>query len=242
MKGLILTAGKGSRMKGIRHNKCLGIVGGKSLVSHSVDRLLLMGIDDIVVVVGDDGATIKNHLDEYKTKAKITYTEQKVQLGIVDAIKSALYLIDKEDFVLCLGDEIFADQKPRDMLDFFISSETDCLCGVVPDETEEEIRKCYSVLLDADDNIKDMTEKPDKPFNTFKGTGFCIFRNRTLQHIGKVTPNVRSGQYDLCDWIKLCIAQGMKCKAYCFATKEFNINTLEDLRSASMFFTDGGGD
>lgn len=240
MKGLILTAGKGSRMKGIHHNKCLGVVGGKSLVSHSIDRLLLMGIDDIIVVVGDDGATIINHIDDCKTQAKITYTEQKVQLGIVDAIKSAIPFIGDEDFVLCLGDEIFVDQKPKDMLDFFISTETDCVCGVVPDETEEEIRKCYSVLLDEDDNITDMTEKPDNPFNSYKGTGFCIFGNRTLQHIQQVTPNDKSGQYDLCDWIKLCITRGMKCKAYCFATKEFNINTADDLRAANTFFAGGG--
>jgi len=41
--------------------------------------------------------------------------------------------------------------------------------------------------------------------------------------------NIRSGQYELCDWIRTCIAKGMNCKVFNFAEKEFNINTYEDL-------------
>jgi dTDP-glucose pyrophosphorylase len=232
MKGLILVAGKGKRMHSISSNKCLSIVDGKSLIAHNIERLLSMGIYELIIVVGSDSEKIKKHIKSFKDKPSITYIEQKTPLGIVDAIKCAVPSIGNDDFVLCLGDEIFYHQKPKEMLGYFISSDADCLCGIILNETENEIKKCYSVLLDETNSILDLTEKPEKPFNNHKGTGFCIFKNRTLDWINLVKPNIRSGQYELCDWIRTCIAKGMKCKTFDFADKEFNINTYEDLLTA----------
>jgi len=239
MKGIVLAAGKGTRMAGIDFNKCLGIVDKKSLIFHNIERLLLMGISDIVIVVGKDSDSIKKHVEEYQINAKISFAEQRLQSGIVNAVKCASSLIGDDDFVLCLGDEIFVNQKPIEMLDFFTCTGADCVCGIVPNESEDEIRKCYSVLVDDTENILDLTEKPEKPYNSLKGTGFCIFRNRTLDFIGDVIQNPKSGQYELCDWIKLCIRKGMICKAFNIADKEFNINTLEDLQAANDFLDPG---
>lgn len=237
MKGLILAAGKGARMKGIYNNKCLGIVNNKSLISHGIERLLLMGILDIVIVIGKDGDSIKEHVEPYQQHARISFVEQKIQLGIVDAIKCAVKLIKSDDFVLCLGDEVFYNQKPVEMLDYFFSSEADCVCGIVPNENDEEIKKCYTVLIDDEKKILELDEKPERPFNNLKGTGFCIFKNRMLEYIGDVGPNSKSGQYDLCDWITICIEKGLICKAFYFAEKEFNINTFEDLQQANEFLS-----
>lgn len=239
MKGLILAAGKGARMKGINYNKCLGIVVNKSLISHNVERLLFMGIREIIIVVGKDSDKIKNHIKGYHTNAEILYVEQEMQLGIVDAIKCAISLIGSDDFVLCLGDEIFYNQKPVEMLEYFIRTGADCICGIVSNESENEIKKCYSVVVDKSNKILELTEKPEKPYNDLKGTGFCIFRNRMLEHIVDVSPNLKSGQYDLCDWIRICIEKGLICKVFNFAEKEFNINTLEDLNQANEFLNSG---
>jgi dTDP-glucose pyrophosphorylase len=236
MKGLILAAGKGARMKGIYYNKCLGVVNNKSLISHSIERLLLMGIFNIIIVVGKDGDMIKDHIATYQQCAKISFVEQKIQLGIVDAIKCAVSIIGADDFALCLGDEMFYKQKPVEMLNYFFCSEADCVCAIVPDEKDEEIKKCYTVHIDEDNNILELDEKPERPLNHLKGTGFCIFKNRMLKHIGDVSPNSKSGQYDLCDWIRICIEKGMVCKVYDFAEREFNINTVEDLQQANQFF------
>lgn len=232
-----MAAGKGARMKGIYYNKCLGVVNKKSLVSHGIERLLLMRILDIVIVIGKDGDSIKEHVEVYQQHAKISFIEQKIQLGIVDAIKCAVPIIGTDDFVLCLGDEIFYNQKPVEMLGYFFSSEADCICGIVPNENDEEIKKCYTVHIDDDNNIIELDEKPERPFNNFKGTGFCIFRNRMLKHIGEVSPNSKSGQYDLCDWITICIGKGLICKVFDFAEKEFNVNTFEDLQQANDFLS-----
>jgi choline kinase len=54
MKGIILAAGKGSRLNGTLGDKpkCLLRIGGKTIVERQIDTLRANGIDDIVVVVG----------------------------------------------------------------------------------------------------------------------------------------------------------------------------------------------
>jgi len=54
MRGVILAAGKGSRLNGTLGNKpkCLLRLGGASLIERQIDTLRRAGIDDIVVVVG----------------------------------------------------------------------------------------------------------------------------------------------------------------------------------------------
>jgi choline kinase len=54
MKGIILAAGKGSRLNGTAGDKpkCLVRVGGRTLVERQIDVLRHAGVDDIAVVVG----------------------------------------------------------------------------------------------------------------------------------------------------------------------------------------------
>jgi choline kinase len=54
VKGIILAAGKGSRLNGTIGDKpkCLLRVGGKTLIERQIETLREVGIDDIVVVVG----------------------------------------------------------------------------------------------------------------------------------------------------------------------------------------------
>ena len=54
MRGVILAAGKGSRLNGTATStpKCLVRVGRRSLIERQIDTLRAAGIDDIVVVVG----------------------------------------------------------------------------------------------------------------------------------------------------------------------------------------------
>ena len=54
MRGIILAAGKGSRLNGSAGDgpKCLMQLGGRSLIERQIDTLRSSGVDDVVVVVG----------------------------------------------------------------------------------------------------------------------------------------------------------------------------------------------
>ena len=61
MKGIILAAGKGSRLNGTIGDKpkCLLRVGGKTLVEREIEALRANGVDDIAVVVGCQADSVR---------------------------------------------------------------------------------------------------------------------------------------------------------------------------------------
>src|SRR6266851_3132710 len=63
MQGLILAAGRGSRLVSSTP-KCLVEVGGRPLLSHQVDALRAMGVDGVTVVVGHGEERVRAHLDD----------------------------------------------------------------------------------------------------------------------------------------------------------------------------------
>lgn len=63
MRGIILAAGRGSRLNGASSNtpKCLVKVGGVSLVERQIDALHACGVHEIVVVVGCRADEVREH-------------------------------------------------------------------------------------------------------------------------------------------------------------------------------------
>jgi choline kinase len=72
MRGIILAAGKGSRLNGTIGDKpkCLLRVGGKTLVERQIDALRRVGIEDIAVVVGCQAEAVRRTCGQ-----RITYIE-----------------------------------------------------------------------------------------------------------------------------------------------------------------------
>jgi choline kinase len=72
MRGIILAAGKGSRLNGTIGDKpkCLLRVGGKSLVERQIETLQAVGITDIAVVVGCQADSVRRTCG-----ARITYVD-----------------------------------------------------------------------------------------------------------------------------------------------------------------------
>src|SRR3954470_23262940 len=72
MRGIILAAGKGSRLNGTIGDKpkCLLRVGGKTLVQRQIEALKNVGITDIVVVVGCQADVVRRSCG-----SRVTYVE-----------------------------------------------------------------------------------------------------------------------------------------------------------------------
>ena len=61
MRGVILAAGKGSRLNGIVGDKpkCLLRLGAKTLIERQIEALRRVGIEDIVIIVGCQADRVK---------------------------------------------------------------------------------------------------------------------------------------------------------------------------------------
>ena len=79
MKGLILAAGLGSRLKGYTSQipKALVRINGKPILSYQIDALLINEIEDIYIVIGYRGKEIINFINKNYKDIKITFINNK---------------------------------------------------------------------------------------------------------------------------------------------------------------------
>src|SRR4030042_3530491 len=107
MKALILAAGRGRRMGKVcnEKNKCLVEICGKPLIENSLQCAVNLGFPEILIVVGHQAEKIINAYG-YSYRGKIIkYIFQPEQKGLVHAVECAREALNREDFMIMLGDE-----------------------------------------------------------------------------------------------------------------------------------------
>lgn len=89
--GIILAAGKGTRMKSKSYNKVTLPLGGKPMIVYAVELLKSLKIDPIVVVVGFAKQSVKQAVKE-----NVIFAEQKKRLGTAHALATGIKFLPKE--------------------------------------------------------------------------------------------------------------------------------------------------
>ncbi|HDZ27552.1 MAG TPA: glucose-1-phosphate thymidylyltransferase, partial [Candidatus Aminicenantes bacterium] len=109
MRGLILSGGKGTRLRPLTFTqaKQLVPVANKPVLFYGIEALQEAGIKDIGIVVGDTKDEIKEAAgDGSRWGLHITYIEQEAPLGLAHAVKISEGFLGDEPFVMYLGDNI----------------------------------------------------------------------------------------------------------------------------------------
>ena len=90
MQAVILAAGQGKRLRPLTENvpKSLGPVGGKPILEYTMG-ILPPGIDEVIIVIGYRGDTIRSYFGESFGRLKLTYVEQPIPLGTGEALRRA---------------------------------------------------------------------------------------------------------------------------------------------------------
>jgi MurNAc alpha-1-phosphate uridylyltransferase len=113
MKGMILAAGRGERMRPLTDHtpKPLLKVGKKPLIVYHIERFKQAGIDDIVINIAHLGDRIIEALgDGRKWGVRITYSDERAEGGLetLGGIVKALPILGNEPFWVINGD-VFTD-------------------------------------------------------------------------------------------------------------------------------------
>ncbi|MEC9489650.1 MAG: nucleotidyltransferase family protein [Halanaerobiales bacterium] len=118
MKGVILAAGKGTRMQELSEDKpkVLLKVGGRSPLEHIISGMKKAAIDEIIIVIGYKGEQIRAELgDGSSLGVEIEYLEQSLdKYGTAYALSLAEDLV-KDSFMLSFGDIILAEDNYRNL-------------------------------------------------------------------------------------------------------------------------------
>ena len=237
MVGVILAAGDGKRLKNSSNTACckpVTQINHKTLIAYSLDQLIALDIDEAYIVVGKEGHLIKEVLGDSYNGITLCYVNQSEQKGLIHAFVQALNAIPAEkSVVLQLADEIFIDFHTDRIKSTLKAAEYDFYCGITFEDDFEKIRTNYSVAVTEGFAITQCTEKPQIKINNIKGTGFCVFTDRTVQMLKNKYDKDKNSPCDLCDYVNRLIAEQYKGLALCIAQKEFNINTCSDLEEAA---------
>lgn len=110
MKAIILAGGLGSRLKPLTDliPKPLLPIGEKSILEIQIERLMLSGVEEIIIATNYKSDYIENFLNESKKfEVKITISKEDIPLGTVGPITLVAEKLDKP-FIVINGDILTA--------------------------------------------------------------------------------------------------------------------------------------
>ncbi|MDV7750017.1 glucose-1-phosphate thymidylyltransferase RfbA [Enterococcus faecium] len=199
MKGIILAAGKGTRLYPATVPCCkpLVTVYDKPLIYYPLALMIMAGIKDVLIIVppGDMEPFIRLFDDGEDLGINISYKEQKVQRGIADAFIIGKRFIGKDSVCLALGDNIFYHPKMADMLKEARGDEQGAsVFGYwVPDP-----RPFGVVEFDKTGKAISIEEKPQKPKSNYVIPGLYFYDNDVIEIAEKLKPSSR-GELEITD-------------------------------------------
>jgi glucose-1-phosphate thymidylyltransferase len=214
MKGLILSGGKGTRLRPFTHTsaKQLVPVANKPVLFYGIETLLEAGITDIGIIVGETATAIQSVVGNgERWGAKITYIEQEAPLGLAHAVKIARSYLGTSRFVMYLGDNI-VETSIRPFVEAFINplAHWNCLLLLKEVERPESYGIALTDCLIAPDEIVRVARVVEKP-RSFLGKqalmGIYFFDSTIFEAIEQIQPSLRN-ELEITDAIQRLIDTG----------------------------------
>jgi glucose-1-phosphate thymidylyltransferase len=230
MKGVILAAGEGTRLRPRTDEipKPLVEVGGQPILTHCLETLRELDIDEAVIVVGYRGERIEEQYGTTFRGLDISYAHQAERDGLAHAVLAARDHVES-DFVVLNGDNIYATN-----LDAVVERHTTADADItfpVEDVTPEAATRGAVCELDADGRVTGLVEKPADPSSTLVPAACYVLPPAIFHACRIVRPSAR-GEYELPDAIDLLIHAGYSVETVPIEGWKVNINTERDIERA----------
>ncbi len=232
MKGLILSGGKGTRLRPLTFTqaKQLVPVANKPVLFYGIEALIGAGIREIGIIVGETKNEIQQAVGDgrrWGDDVRITYIDQPEPLGLAHAVLIAEDFLSGEPFVMYLGDNIlksgivslvqeFRERKPNALI----------LLTPVPDPT------MFGVAELKDGRVVRLVEKPKMPKSNLALVGVYMFDSHVFEAVRAIKPSWRN-ELEITDAIQYLVDRGYRVQPHLVSGWWKDTGKIEDILEAN---------
>lgn len=204
MKGLILSGGKGTRLRPLTYTRAKQLIplANKPVLIRVIETIRDAGVHEIGIVVGGTTATeIKETLgDGSQWGVEITFIHQESPDGLAHAVKISEDFLQDDSFVMFLGDNAIEGGISQLISDF---ANSDWNSQIVLKRVSDPSSYGVASLRD-DDSIAYLVEKPQDPPSDLALVGIYMFDHHIFDAVKAIEPSAR-GELEITDAIQWLI-------------------------------------
>ncbi len=235
MRGLILSGGRGTRLRPITYTsaKQLVPVANKPILFYGLEALAASGIREIGIVVGDTHQEIRDAVgDGSRWGVAVTYIQQSAPLGLAHAVLTAEEYLRGRPFVMYLGDNLIREPLAPLVLRFRTEApHAQILLAKVPNPQE------FGVAELRDGRVVRLVEKPENPPSDLALVGIYMFDDHVFDAARAIRPSWR-GELEITDAIQRLIDMGLTVRPHVIEGWWKDTGKLEDLLEANRIILD----
>lgn len=230
MKGLVLSGGKGTRLRPLTYTgaKQLVPLANKPVLFYVIEDIVAAGITEIGIVVGDTADQIEAAVGDGSVfGCCVTYIRQDRPDGLAHAVRTARPFLRDDPFVMYLGDNLIqggiASYAQR-----FCAAQDDAhlLLYRVPNPQE------FGVVEVIDGQIVALEEKPRVPRSDLALVGIYFFSAKIHAATDAIAPSWR-GELEITDAIRELMAAGGTAQPHILPGWWIDTGKMEDMLDAN---------
>jgi glucose-1-phosphate thymidylyltransferase len=242
LKGLILSGGKGTRLRPITHTsaKQLVPVANKPVLFYGIEAMAEAGIEEVgVIIAPETGAEIEAAAgDGSRFGLRITYIVQDEPLGLAHAVLTAEAFLGGDAFVMYLGDNLLQGGI-SELVAAFREHEPDALILLtpVPDPENYGVAELAPASAGEVGRVLRLVEKPSEPATDLALVGVYMFTAAVHDAARAIRPSAR-GELEITDAIQHLVDAGRRVEPHIVRGWWKDTGRLEDMLEANRLILD----
>jgi glucose-1-phosphate thymidylyltransferase len=242
LKGLILSGGKGTRLRPITHTsaKQLVPVANKPVLFYGIEAMAQAGIEQVgIVIAPETGAEIEAAAgDGSRFGVQITYVPQAEPLGLAHAVLTAEPFLGASPFVMYLGDNLLQGGI-SDLVAAFREHEPDALILLtpVPDPENYGVAELADAPPGQTGRVVRLVEKPPSPATDLALVGVYMFTAQIHDAARAIEPSAR-GELEITDAIQHLVDAGKRVEPHIVRGWWKDTGRLADMLEANRLILD----
>jgi glucose-1-phosphate thymidylyltransferase len=236
LKGLILSGGRGTRLRPITHTsaKQLVPVANRPVLFYGIEAMAQAGIEEVgIIIAPETGDEIRAAAgDGSRFGVRITYIVQDEPAGLAHAVLTAEPFLGSDPFVMYLGDNLLQGGID-DLVAAFKANQPDALILLTPVPDPEH----YGVAELDGDRVVALAEKPPQPRTNLALVGVYMFTGLIHNAARAIKPSAR-GELEITDAIQYLVDGGRRVEPHVVKGWWKDTGRLEDMLEANRLVLD----